>query len=161
MSMDKNPVERGEAEMIAESRLDYLLDAIEAPEPPAALRTRLYNLGAGSRHASVWQRFVAWFAAGPVLRPAGGMAAIACSLLIGVAVGYALPDGAAPDAARPLPVIALPTASEPPLVVAGLFENPLDGINLVAPPASLPAAAELDTPGAPAEEDGVGGLPLY
>ncbi len=159
MSKNTDPAGRGEAEMIADERLDRLLDAVAAPAPSAALRSRLYNLGAGARPASLWSRLGDWFKTGPVLRPVGGMAAMACSLLIGVAVGYALPDGAAPDAARPLPVIALPAAFEPPLVVAGLADplTIIEGINLVAPPASQPAAE----PDAPAENDDIDGLPLY
>lgn len=155
MSKHTGSTGRGEAEMIAEQRLDRLLDTLDAPAPSAALRSRLYGLGAGQRPVSLWARFGGWFAAGPMARPAGGMAALACSLLIGVAVGYALPDGAAPDRAAPLPVIALPAAFEP-LVVAGLADplSIIEGINLVAPP----AAAE---PDAPAENDDLDGLPLY
>jgi hypothetical protein len=151
----------GKEEMIAESRLDHLLDTVAAPEPSATLRNRLYDLGAGRRAPSPWARLGGWFATGPMLRPVGGMAALACSLLVGVAIGYALPDGTAPDRARPLPVIALPSILDAPLVVAGLFENSVEGINLVAPPAAQPVVTELDALASLPEEDSSGGLPLY
>jgi len=161
MSKNTDSTGRGEAGMIAEQRLDRLLDALDAPPPSAALRSRLYGLGAGPRPVSLRARLGGWFAAGPMARPAGGMAALACSLLIGVAVGYALPDGAVPDRAAALPVIVLPAAFEPPLVVAGLADpfSIIEGINLVAPPAAQPATAEFDN--SPAENDDLDGLPLY
>lgn len=162
MSRNDKPVRRDEAEMIAESRLDYMLDAVEAPEAPAALRHRLYGIADGARAAvraePLWQRIGAWFSTGPVLRPA----ALACTLALGVALGYTLHGDGAPEAAGPDEFVLATQAPAPPqtLVVAGLADaSPeteatlVDSINLVAPPAA-------QTGGDIAEDDG-GDLPLY
>lgn len=158
MNTKDGPAGRDEAEMIAESRLDYLLDAVEAPAPSDALKRRIYDIGSRSAAAarpSLWRRYADWLAAGPALRPVGALAASACALLIGIVVGHALPDGAAPvvEVVRPQP-----------LVVAGLADLPRDtdpmsveSFSLVVP-RPLQAAAPAETS---AEDDDVGSLPLY
>lgn len=168
MTTKDGPAGRDEAEMIAESRLDYLLDSVEAPEPSAALKYRIYGFGPAAEgrdagRVSLWRRLGGLFSGGPVLRPVGGMAALAAALLIGVVVGYALPGDDAPDAARGQPVVAVAPAPLP--LAASLGEIPgdtdplsVDGINLIAPAAFQTAsvATAVST-----DEDDVGSMPLY
>jgi len=170
MNTKDSPAGRDEAEMIAESRLDYLLDAVEAPKPSVELKRRIYELGSRppvAAGATARPRFGGWLAAGPALRPVGAMAALACTLLIGIVVGRALPDGAAPvvEVAPPQPlVVAGPVEPPQPLVIAGLADLPreadplsVDSFSLVVP-RPLQAGTASD---ARAEDDDVGSLPLY
>jgi len=168
MTMKDGPAGRDEAEMIAESRLDYLLDSVEAPEPSATLRYRLYGLGPaadGTVRVPFWRRLGGLFAGGPVLRPVGGLVALAGALVMGVVLGHALPDGAGPEPAGGQPVVAIAQVPDAAVVIASLADFPdesdamsVDNISLVAP-ASFQAASL--TTGGPGDDDDVGGMPLY
>jgi len=161
MNMNRTPGGREEAETIAESRLDEMLDMVEVPAPSPALRYRLYTLDAGrgpARRETLLARLGDWLVFGRGMRPAAGMAAMACTLVLGVVIGAMLPE----EHGLPRTVAAAPPA---PLVVAGLAAVPVepdplsvDRISLVAP--RILSSGTADS-GGTADDDGAGELPLY